>query len=213
MSDARLDGKVAVVTGASRGIGQAITASLTSEGVDVVMCGRSGDALSEAADQIVSASRSERGQGRVEAYSSDVRDPSQMDALMTRAVETFGRLDILINNAGVGLFQELAEQSIEDWRTVLETNLSGAFFACRAAIPLLRRGGGGWIINISSLAGSHPFAGGAAYCASKAGLNSLSEALMQELRYDDIRVSCRRAWLGRHSIRRCERRIVGALET
>ena len=109
---------------------------------------------------------------------------------MAKAIDTFGRLDVLINNAGVRLFQPLAEQSVADWQTVIETNLSGVFFACRAAIPLLQRGGGGWIINISSLAGSHPFAGGAAYCASKAGLNSLTEALMQELRHDDIRVSC-----------------------
>ncbi len=190
MSDAQLQGKVAVVSGASQGIGQAITASLTSEGVDVVMCGRSADALLKAVEQVVIGPRPGCQQGRVEVYAADVRDPSQMDSLMARAVNTFGRLDILINNAGVGLFQPLAELSIEDWRTVLETNLSGVFFACHAAIPLLRRGGGGWIINVSSLAGSHPFIGGAAYCASKAGLNALSEVLVQELRDDDIRVSC-----------------------
>jgi NAD(P)-dependent dehydrogenase (short-subunit alcohol dehydrogenase family) len=186
MSDAQLQGKVAVVSGASEGIGLAITTLLTSEGVDVVMCGRSADALLKAVEQVVTGPRP----GRVEVYAADVRDPSQMDSLMARAVNTFGRLDILINNAGVGLFQPLAEVSIEDWRTVLETNLSGVFFACHAAIPLLRRGGGGWIINVSSLAGSHPFRGGAAYCASKAGLNALSEVLVQELRDDDIRVSC-----------------------
>ena len=186
MSDAQLQGKVAVVSGASEGIGLAITTVLTSEGVDVVMCGRSADALLKAVEQVVTGPRP----GRVEVYAADVRDPSQMDSLMARAVNTFGRLDILINNAGVGLFQPLAEVSIEDWRTVLETNLSGVFFACHAAIPLLRRGGGGWIINVSSLAGSHPFRGGAAYCASKAGLNALSEVLVQELRDDDIRVSC-----------------------
>jgi 3-oxoacyl-[acyl-carrier protein] reductase len=190
MSDAQLQGMVAVITGASQGIGQAIASSLASEGVDVVMCSRSADALSQAVGHVVAASQSDRRQGRVEAYTADVRDPSQMDSLMAKAVDTFGRLDILINNAGVGRFQPLAELSVEDWRTVLETNLSGVFFACHAAIPLLRRGSGGWIINVSSLAGSHPFPGGAAYCASKAGLNALSEVLMQELRDDDIRVSC-----------------------
>ena len=190
MSNAQLQGRVAVVTGASQGIGQAITMSLASEGVDVVMCSHSPDALSKAVGHVADASRSDRRQGRVEAYAADVRDPSQMDSLMAKAVDTFGRLDILINNAGVGRFQQLAELSVEHWRTVLETNLSGVFFACHAAIPRLRRGGGGWIINVSSLAGSHPFPGGAAYCASKAGLNALSEVLMQELRDDDIRVSC-----------------------
>ena len=190
MSHAQLQGKVAVVTGASQGIGQAITSSLTFEGVDVVMCSRSADALSEAVEHVATAPQSGRRHGRVEAYTADVRDPSQMDSLMARAIDRFGRLDILINNAGVGLFRPLAELSVEDWRTVLETNLSGVFFACHAAIPLLRRGDAGWIINVSSLAGSHPFRGGAAYCASKAGLNALSEVLMQELRDDDVRVSC-----------------------
>ena len=190
MRDTQLQGQVAVVTGASHGIGQAITSSLTSEGVDVVMCSRSADALSEAVKHVASASRSGRRNGRVEAYAADVRDPSQMDALMARVIDAYGRLDILVNNAGVGRFQPLADLSVEDWRAVLETNLSGVFFACRAAVPLLQRGGGGWIINVSSLAGNHPFPGGAAYCASKAGLNALSEVLMQELRDDDIRVSC-----------------------
>jgi len=190
MTDAQLEGKVAVVTGASRGIGQAIALSLISEGVDVVMSSRSTNALSQAVEHLASAAPSGRRHARVEPHPADVRDPAQMEALMAKAVDTFGRLDVLINNAGVGLFQPLAEQSVADWETVIETNLSGVFFACRAAIPLLQRGGGGWIINISSLAGSHPFAGGTAYCASKAGLNSLTEALMQELRHDDIRVSC-----------------------
>jgi len=190
MSVAQLQGQVAVVTGASQGIGQAIVSALTLEGVDVVMCSRSRDGLSEAVANVRNASRTDRRQGRVESFAADVRDPSQMDSLMASAVKTFGRLDILVNNAGVGRFQPLAELSVEDWRTVIETNLSGVFFACHAAISRLRDGGGGWIINVSSLAGQHPFPGGAAYCASKAGLDALSEVLMQELRDDDIRVSC-----------------------
>jgi NAD(P)-dependent dehydrogenase (short-subunit alcohol dehydrogenase family) len=113
-----------------------------------------------------------------------------MEAVVARAVEVFGQLDILVNNAGVGRFGQVDEMSIEDWKTVLETNLSGVFFACHAAIPVLRRGGGGWIVNIGSLAGSHPFVGGSAYCASKAGLDALSDVLMQEVRHDNIRVSC-----------------------
>ncbi|MDQ3440027.1 MAG: SDR family NAD(P)-dependent oxidoreductase, partial [Planctomycetota bacterium] len=86
-------------------------------------------------------------------------------------------------------FATVADMSIDEWRQVIDTNLSGVFYCCHAAIPHLRRRGGGWIINISSLASRNPFAGGAAYCASKAALNQFSEALMQEVRHDDIRVS------------------------
>jgi NAD(P)-dependent dehydrogenase (short-subunit alcohol dehydrogenase family) len=104
-------------------------------------------------------------------------------------VERFGGLDILINNAGIGAFAPVAEMSDADWRQVIETNVSGVFYCCRAAIPHLKARGGGWIINISSLASKNPFPGGAAYSASKAALNAFSEALMQEVRYDGIRVS------------------------
>jgi len=190
MSDIQLESRVAVVTGASRGIGQAIATALASQGLNVMMSGRSADLLSSVAQQIATTLRSEKQSGRIETHTADVRDPVQMEDLMAKTVDTFGRLDILINNAGVGHFQELVELSVEDWNKVIETNLSGVFFACRAAIPLLKVSRGGWIINISSLAGSHPFTGGAAYCASKAGLDAVSEVLMQELRYDNIRVSC-----------------------
>jgi 3-oxoacyl-[acyl-carrier protein] reductase len=97
---------------------------------------------------------------------------------------------VLVNNAGIGLFKNAADMPVADWQAVIDTNLSGVFYFCHAAIPHLRQRGGGWIINISSLAGKNPFAGGTAYCASKAGLNAFSEALMQEVRYDDIRVTC-----------------------
>jgi NAD(P)-dependent dehydrogenase (short-subunit alcohol dehydrogenase family) len=96
---------------------------------------------------------------------------------------------VLVNNAGVGGFANVADMTADEWTDIIETNLSGVFHCCRAAIPHLRGRGAGWIINISSLAGNNPFAGGAAYCASKAGLNAFSEALMQEVRYDNIRVS------------------------
>jgi NAD(P)-dependent dehydrogenase (short-subunit alcohol dehydrogenase family) len=95
-----------------------------------------------------------------------------------------------VNNAGVGRFASVADMSLEDWRQVIDTNLSGVFYCCRAAIPPMKTRGAGFIINISSLAGKNPFTGGAAYCASKTGLNAFSEALMQEVRYDNIRVSC-----------------------
>jgi 3-oxoacyl-[acyl-carrier protein] reductase len=126
----------------------------------------------------------------VHAAPADVTQPSEAAAAVAAAVEQFGSLDILVNNAGVGVFANVADMEIEGWHQVIQTNLSGVFYCCRAAIPVMRARGGGWIINISSLASENPFASGAAYSASKAGVNAFSEALMQEVRYDDIRVSC-----------------------
>ena len=186
----RLAGSVAVVTGGSRGIGLATAEALVSHGVDVLVCGRSESALADAKRHLTGLTNAVGAVGRLEVARAELRDARQAERVVTLAVERFGGLDILINNAGIGHFQEVADLSIEDWQEVIETNLGGMFYCCRAAIPALRRRGGGWIINISSLAGSHPFAGGAAYCASKAGVNAFSEALMQELRHDDIRVSC-----------------------
>ena len=186
----RLAGKVAVVTGGSRGIGLATAEALVSHGVHVLVCGRSENALVDAKNHLNRLANDVGPVGRVEVTRAELRDAGQAARAVTLAVEHFGGLDILINNAGVGHFREVADLSVEDWQEVVETNLSGIFYCCRAAIPALRRRGGGWIINISSLAGSHPFAGGAVYCASKAGVNAFSEALMQELRHDDIRVSC-----------------------
>ncbi len=103
--------------------------------------------------------------------------------------ERFGGLDALVNNAGVGVGVPIADMPHDEWDRIIGTNLTGVFNCCKAAIPLLRARGGGWIVNVSSLASKNPFIGGAAYCASKAGLNAFSEALMQELRYDNIRVT------------------------
>lgn len=182
-----LAGRVAVVTGGSRGIGAAVAAALVARGVDVVICGRSAESLAEARGPIAAMTG---GAGRLETVRADVRDPAQARLAIERAASVFGGLDILVNNAGVSRFQDLAAQSVDDWREIIETNLGGVFHCCRAAVPELRRRGGGWIVNVSSLAGSHPFAGAAAYCASKAGVNALSEALMQELRHEGIRVTC-----------------------
>jgi NAD(P)-dependent dehydrogenase (short-subunit alcohol dehydrogenase family) len=102
----------------------------------------------------------------------------------------FGGLDILVNNAGVGSHSYVERMTDEEWSETIETNLSGVFYCCRAAVGLMKKRGGGYIINIGSLAGANAFAGGGAYCASKFGLLGFSEALMQEVRYDHIRVSC-----------------------
>ena len=185
-----MKGKVAIVTGGSRGIGLAIAGELVQVGVDVVVWGRSAEDLAKAKQQLNSLVSDDYPVGRVATIQADIRDVSQVETAVMQSVDLFGRLDIVVNNAGIGRFMKLTEMSIESWLAVIETNLNGVFFVCRSTIPLMRQRGGGWIINVSSLAGSHPFVGGAAYCASKAGLNALSEVLMQEVRHDDIRISC-----------------------
>jgi NAD(P)-dependent dehydrogenase (short-subunit alcohol dehydrogenase family) len=103
--------------------------------------------------------------------------------------QAFGTLDILVNNAGIGSHSYVEQMSVEEWNATLETNLSGVFYCCHEALPLMKSNGGGYIINIGSLAGKHASPGSAAYCASKFGLVGYSEALMQEVRYEHIRVS------------------------
>lgn len=172
--------KTALVTGGSRGIGFAIAQALASSGASVAITGRDESALESA--------RRKLG-GQTLALHADVRDANAAARAVDETAEQFGGLDALVNNAGVGLFAPVADMTPDDWRQVIETNLSGVFYCCHAAIPHLRTRGGGWIINISSLAGKNAFVNGAAYCASKSGLNAFSEALMQEVRHDNIRVS------------------------
>jgi NAD(P)-dependent dehydrogenase (short-subunit alcohol dehydrogenase family) len=179
-----LKGKIAIVTGGSRGIGLAIARALVAEDVSVTITGRDERHLSAARLNVEAA-----GPGFVEALQADVRLAAEVDHVVDATVSRFGGLDIVINNAGVGVFVDVADMTPAQWAAVLETNLTGVFNMCRAALPHLRRRGAGFIVNISSLAGKNPFAGSAAYCASKAGLNAFSEALMQEVRYDGIRVS------------------------
>src|SRR5256885_1317269 len=179
-----LSGKVAFVTGGSRGIGLAIARALAADGAHVAVSGRSDTHLSSARKRIESA-----GPGSVETFQADAKDYAAVQHAIDGAAARFGGLDILVNNAGVGVFADVSEMTADQWSDVIGTNLTGVFNACHAAIPHLRKRRGGFIINISSLAGKNAFAGAAAYCASKAGLNAFSEALMQEVRYDDIRVS------------------------
>jgi 3-oxoacyl-[acyl-carrier protein] reductase len=179
-----LIGKVAVVTGGSRGIGFAIADALAVAGAKVAITGLSEAHLADARAKLERTSP-----GGVATERADVRQYADVDRAIAATVERFGGLDILVNNAGVGVFTNVAEMTSAQWADVIETNLTGVFNACRVALPHLRSRGGGFIINISSLAGKNPFAGAAAYCASKAGLNAFSEALMQEVRYDGIRVS------------------------
>jgi len=179
-----LRGQVAIVTGGSRGIGRAIAHALVANGANVVITGRSETDLSAARRSIEGA-----GPGAIETLRADVRVYGDAERTTSATVERFGGLDIVVNNAGVGVFANVADMTPTQWSDVIETNLTGVFNMCHAALPHLRHRGGGYIINISSLAGKNPFAGGAAYCASKAGLNAFSESLMQEVRFDNIRVS------------------------
>jgi NAD(P)-dependent dehydrogenase (short-subunit alcohol dehydrogenase family) len=189
--NAQLDGKVAIVTGGSKGIGRSIAAGLLAAGARVAISGRSAAALKEAAAELrKGAGFGEGGPAdRLLGVPGDVANEQDAAKLINQAVERFGGLDILINNAGIGRFANIAEMSTEDWNAIIGTNLTGAFFCTRAALPLLRQRGGGYIINLSSLASKNAFAGGGAYCASKAALNSFTEALMLETRQDNIRVS------------------------
>ena len=131
----------------------------------------------------------EAASSRVLAVAANVRNYAEAEVAVARTVAHFGGLDILINNAGVGVFRPVSEMTVDEWHRIMDTNVSGVFNCCHAALPHLKARGGGWILNISSLASKNPFVNGAAYCASKAALNAFSEALMQEVRYDGIRVA------------------------
>jgi short-subunit dehydrogenase len=130
-----------------------------------------------------------QGRRRVIGFVCDVRKYNRVKALVDDTVKELGGLDILINNAGIGVFESVEETSPEDFRAMLETNLFGVFYCCHEAIPQMKKRGGGYILNISSLAGANPHPRMAAYNASKFALNGFSEALMQEVRHDNIKVS------------------------
>lgn len=176
----QLDGHVAIVTGGSRGIGLAVTRGYVERGARVVVSARSSSSL-----EAVTAEFGER----VATVQGDVAAPGLAETLVRTAVDRFGGLDSLVNNAGVGARVNVADMADEEWDRLMATNLTGVFRCCRASIPALDARGGGWIISISSLAGRNPFAGGAAYCASKAALNAFTEAMMLEVRPRNIRVS------------------------
>jgi NAD(P)-dependent dehydrogenase (short-subunit alcohol dehydrogenase family) len=179
-------GKVAFVSGGSRGIGLATARALIEIGARVAITATSDDTLRAGAAELEKVSGGEA----VLPIRADVRRQAEVEQAIDGAVRHFGGLDVLVNNAGVGIYRPVADMTADEWHRVLETNLTGVFYCCRAALPHLRSRGGGWIINISSLSSTGPFADGAAYCASKAGLNAFSDALMQEVRHDGIRVAC-----------------------
>ena len=179
-----LSGKTAIVTGGTKGIGRGIAEALVKAGVNVCLSARSRKEIDETLVAL-----SALGGGAVTGIVADVRNYTQIKALFELTVMQLGGLDILVNNAGIGIFQTVEEMSPEDFCAVLETNVFGVFYCCHEAIPLMRERGGGYIINISSLAGTNAHPKMAAYNASKFGLNGFSEALMQEVRHEGIKVS------------------------
>lgn len=176
-------GKVALITGGSRGIGMAIARALAESGAKVVITGRDAATLEKAAAEL-------QASGPAHTVQADIAKPDEAARAVDEASSVFGGLDILVNNAGTATFANVDTLATDDWNRMLGTNLSGIFHCCRAAIPALRARGGGWIISIGSLSSTQPFAGGAAYCATKAAVTAFSDAMMQELRADNIRVSC-----------------------
>jgi NAD(P)-dependent dehydrogenase (short-subunit alcohol dehydrogenase family) len=176
--------RIALVTGGSRGIGRAVVEALARRGDTVWFCGRSAETL-----RSTEAELARTLPGRVRGRVCDVRDFAAVERLLAEIVDADGRLDLLVNNAGLGLFAPVDELEPERFREVLETNLFGVFHGIRAAAPAMKRRGAGWIVNIASLAAKNPFAGGAAYNASKFGLLGLSEAAMLDLRHHGVRVA------------------------
>jgi 3-oxoacyl-[acyl-carrier protein] reductase len=175
--------QIALVTGAGRGIGRSISFHLAKLGATVVLCARS-------KNELESVAASTPGPGKAFALACDVSDPSSVQRVAAEVEKAHGGLDILINNAGVGSFSgPLHEMTPEAWEKVLNTNLRGVFYCIRAFAPMMIREGGGHIVNISSLAGKNALPNGAAYAASKWGLNGLSYSVAEELRAKNIRVS------------------------
>jgi 3-oxoacyl-[acyl-carrier protein] reductase len=178
-----LTGKVGLVTGASRGIGRAVAEALASAGGDVVISARTSSDVER-----VAAELDDSLPGHVVGIAADVSQPEECARLVEETVAALGRLDVVVNNAGVGVLSSIEDLSVADWRTQIDTNLMGVFCCTKAAVPHLKSTEG-WVINIGSLAGRNPFAGGSGYNASKFGLVGMTEAMMLDLRHSGIRVS------------------------
>ncbi len=173
-----------MVTGATRGIGRAIAKMLAANGVRVAICGRTQSGTQTAVKELVD----ETG-GWITGIECDVTKPEAIRKFFAFTDDHLTSLDILVNNAGIGVFRSVAEMTGEEWQATIDTNLTGVFHCCHLAIERFKRGRGGLIVNIASLAGKNAFAGGAAYNASKFGLIGFSEALMLDHRHDNVRVT------------------------
>lgn len=182
MTEKNIENKVAVVTGGTRGIGRAIAERLSREGARVAICGRLQKSVDEALASLSSM-------GEAFGMTADVSKREEVREFISNVERKFGAIHILINNAGAGAFRSVAELTPEEWDRMIGLNLSGVFYCCHEVLPVFRRNQGGDVINISSLAGKNAFAGGAAYNASKFGLNGFSEAMMLDHRQEGVRVS------------------------
>jgi NAD(P)-dependent dehydrogenase (short-subunit alcohol dehydrogenase family) len=176
-----LAGKIALVTGGTRGIGRAIAERLLEEGCSVAICGRKQATVDGAVAEM-------HRLGTIAGFAADVTQPEQVEHFFSQVERQFGGLDILVNNAGEGVFRKVGEMTVDDWRRNIDLNLNGAFYCAHAALSRFAKRGGGFIVNISSLAAKNAFSGGAGYNASKFGLNGFTEALMLDHRYDNVRV-------------------------
>lgn len=181
-----MSAKRTLVTGGTRGIGRAIARAILEAGGRVMITGRDAPGVAEAVRQLDAETGSS---GRVAGQALDVRDSRAVDDVVSSTVTAFGGLDVVVNNAGVGLFGNTETVTDDEWHQVMDTNVTGPFYVMRAAIPRMRESGGGWIINIASLIARNPSPGRGAYAASKAALIALTESVMQEVRVDNIRVS------------------------
>lgn len=181
--------KTILITGGTRGIGYAVANMLLRAGHAVSITGTTDDGVLKAERALSKTTSPQNPKTSVIGIVCDVRVPAAAELAVRTTVSRFGRLDVLVNAAGVGVGAPVSDLPHEEWARIIDTNLTGVFNCCKAAIPHLRAAGGGWIINISSLSSTGPFPGGAAYVASKAGVNAFSDALMQELRPDNIRVT------------------------
>jgi len=178
-----LSGKTALVTGGTRGIGRAIAEALLKESASVVICGTAQAKVDAALEELRTTS------ANVTGTVADVSDPEAVSRLFAFADQHAGPVSILVNNAGIGIFRPVGDLTPDQWRRVLGINLDGVYYCTREALPRIKQCGGGSIVNISSLAGRNPFAGGAAYNASKFGVNGLSEATMLDHRQEGLRVT------------------------
>lgn len=173
----------ALVTGAGRGIGRAVALALAKEGLQVMALSRTAAELDSLVAEITAAG------GKARAFPADLQARPAAEAAVAATVDAFGGLQVLVNNAGVGAFGDMAEMSDEAWDQVLGTNLTAVFRLTRAALPHLTASGAGHVFMISSLAGKNPIAGMAAYCASKAALDQLAACLMLEVRAKGVKVT------------------------
>jgi 3-oxoacyl-[acyl-carrier protein] reductase len=175
---------VCLVTGGTRGIGRAIAKMLLLEGAAVAICGQRQDSVDNAVAELAAETA-----GKVKGKAADVKNHEEVGELFRFVDAELGALDVLVNNAGIGVFRHVRELSIEEWKRTIETNLYGAYFCSREALFRFGTKTGGYIVNISSLAGANAFAGGAAYNASKFGLTGFTDAMMQDVRSENVRVS------------------------